>query len=318
MATTRWWWQEKKKKEGEQKMEHGVPPMSFGPCTWHLFFMISRYLDEEGNVYKKEDQRRIIQLLPLLLPCRECRVSATHFVHEGNTFIELQNLEHSNSITEYMFGLKLQVNKKLMCQQMKKLNIITSSSPSLEEIINERKSFLRHWNDENKNQTWLNWKKVVMQSSSYDLCSFDGLQQWCHCLWYMTRNERTKKRSLQFFKMFAMYIMSSSSPNILNDVDVYKLNNHSSVGSLMLTFMDHIERMDRRCILDDGTMDDDEDLLFRQHMMYLEKKWKSTTKTTKIVLLLPPCNDSDEEDEKYWNKLLLDLYVIQKDKEDKR
>jgi hypothetical protein len=91
-----------------------VKPFFWGPKVWYsMFSFVASYPDKADNK-TVEGARMFFLSLKELLPCEACRYSYEKYIEEPDTNVnDLKNFSTRNSLTEFVYNLRVKVNTKL-------------------------------------------------------------------------------------------------------------------------------------------------------------------------------------------------------------
>lgn len=164
----------------------GVNPKLFGPCFWKLLFSLANAIDtylrlHAGNSGDTDDihveAREMFIGFSSVLPCYACRISSLVFLQ--NPELDFTRMENLSSYVEFVYWLRVQVNRKLFKQR------IELPENSAEDVEALREEWRRYTIPRSR------VKPIQIQSAETFRC-------FLTCFWWMSKSNKVRPNIIRF------------------------------------------------------------------------------------------------------------------------
>jgi len=177
----------------------GINPAKFGSAAWTLIFAAGALADQHSDVGASGVREVAIDFVRLccdILPCSHCRASSRFLDHERPSWWDRVPL------VQFMFWLRLTVNRKLMQQELELASPARGSdcavnSPECSECSEPRE------------QTFAKWRRYVPDYARIRPARPDtavGVRALLTLVWWSCHSNVTRPRVCRFVRHYAMFM----------------------------------------------------------------------------------------------------------------
>jgi hypothetical protein len=183
----------------------GVDPKLFGPSVWKLLFALARAIDEYLTNSEQDGESRhrharvrraanhTLMRISSTLPCSTCRTSSKVFLQNPDlSFVRLDRMSRlPNGYTEFVFWLRVQVNRKLYRQQLQ-----PALSPTDDGCGRAGRASVYRAAD--IRSAWREYTLPCDKIRANSITSAAALRSILTCLWWMSKSNRTRPHVISF------------------------------------------------------------------------------------------------------------------------